>query len=190
MSQAFTVEFPADAIDDLRRRLAATRWPPEVAESDWSYGTDLAYLQELCDYWQNQFDFQAQADYLNQMPQFTTQVDGFDLHYVHKEGKGPNPLPLVFSHGWPGTFYEVHKILDLLTDPGAHGGDPADAFTVVAPSIPGYGYSQIPTVAGFGQARTAELFDGLMQQLGYDRYGAQGGDWGAIITAHPGPEVS
>ena len=186
MSPAFTAEFPADAIDDLRRRLAATRWPPEVAESDWSYGTDLAYLQELCDYWQNQFDFQAQADYLNQMPQFTTQVDGFDLHYVHKEGKGPNPLPLVFSHGWPGTFYEVHKILDLLTDPGAHGGDPADAFTVVAPSIPGYGYSQIPTVAGFGQARTAELFDGLMQQLGYDRYGAQGGDWGAIITAHLG----
>ncbi len=183
MPQPFKVEFPPDAIADLRRRLNDTRWPPEVADSGWDYGTNLAYLQELCAYWADGFDFQAQADYLNAMPQFTTEVDGFGMHYVLKEGNGPNPLPLVFSHGWPGTFYEVHKILDLLTDPAAHGGDAADSFTVVAPSLPGYGYAQIPIEPGYGQARTAELFDGLMQQLGFDRYGAQGGDWGAIVTA-------
>ncbi len=186
MAQPFSVQFDDAAIEDLRTRLSTTRWPAEISDSGWNYGTNLAYLQELCAYWEEGFDFQAQADYLNRMPQFTTEVDGFGMHYVHKEGNGPNPLPLVFSHGWPGTFYEVHKVLDLLTDPGAHGGDPADAFTVVAPSLPGYGYSQIPTQPGYGQAKTAELFDGLMQQLGYNRYGAQGGDWGAIVTAHIG----
>ncbi len=184
MPQPFTVEFSQDAVSDLRRRLKDTRWPLEVAHSGWDYGTNLAYLRELCAYWADGFDFQAQADYLNAMPQFTSEVDGFGMHYVLKHGNGPSPLPLVFSHGWPGTFYEVHKILDLLTDPAAHGGDAADAFTVVAPSLPGYGYAQIPTEPGYGQARTAELFDGLMQQLGFDRYGAQGGDWGALVTGH------
>lgn len=185
-TRKFEVKFGARAVSDLRRRLERTRWPSEVENSGWTYGTNLGYLQELCGYWQEQYDFEAQAAYLNRMPQFTAAVDGFRLHYVLQEGKGPDPLPLVFSHGWPGSFFEVHKILDLLTDPGAHGGDPADAFTVVAPSLPGYGYSEIPTQPGYGQAKTAELFDGLMQGLGYRRYGAQGGDWGAIITAHLG----
>ncbi len=184
--QPFEVQFPPEAVADLRQRLANTRWPAEVTDSGWDLGTNLAYLRELCAYWQDGFDFDAQAAYLNQMPQFTTQVDGFGIHYVHAEGVGPNPLPLVFTHGWPGTFFEIHKILDLLTNPAAHGGDEADAFTVVVPSLPGYGYSEIPTETGYGVARTAQLWDGLMQQLGYSRYGAQGGDWGAVVTAHLG----
>jgi len=117
------------------------------------------------------------------MPQFRAVVQGFGIHFVRGEGKGPKPLPLLFTHGWPGSFYEVSKILGPLTDPAAHGGDPADAFTVVAPSLPGYGFSDIPAQPGYGQARTAELWDALMQALGYGRYGAQGGDWGAIVTA-------
>ena len=184
--QPFEIQFPDEAVADLRRRLAHTRWPAEVTGSGWDFGTNLAYLQELCAYWADGFDFDAQAAYLNQMPQFTTEVDGYGIHYVHAEGTGPDPLPLVFTHGWPGTFFEIHKILDLLTNPAAHGGDEADAFTVVVPSLPGYGYSEIPTTTGWGQARTAELWDGLMRQLGYSRYGAQGGDWGAVVTAHLG----
>jgi len=185
-TQPFEVEFTTEAIADLRRRLEHTRWPAEVSNSGWDLGTNLTYLQELCGYWQTGFDFAGQAAYLNQMPQFTTTVDGYGIHYVHAEGAGPNPLPLVFTHGWPGTFFEIHKILELLTNPAAHGGDVADSFTVVVPSLPGYGYSEIPTTTGWGQARTAELWDGLMQQLGYQRYGAQGGDWGAVVTAHLG----
>ena len=117
----FEVEFAAAAVADLRQRLANTRWPGQVTDSGWGLGTNLGYLRELCAYWQDGFDFDAQASYLNQMPQFTTDVDGYKVHYVHAEGTGPDPLPLVFTHGWPGTFFEVHRILDLLTNPAAHG---------------------------------------------------------------------
>ena len=188
MPEPFTIAVPDTDIRDLKRRLAQTRWPSEVADSGWQYGSNLAYMQELCDYWRLQYDWRVQETYLNRLPQFTTQVsaDGvedYTVHYVHQEGVGDNPLPLVFTHGWPGTFFEVTKILGPLTDPAAHGGDPADAFTVVAPSLPGYGFSQIPTAGGFGQKRTALLWNQLMADLGYARYGAQGGDWGAIVTA-------
>lgn len=183
-SQPFTIQVSDADLADLRQRLRRTRWPGEIGGGGWTYGANLAYIQELCAYWTDGFDWRAQEASLNRMPQFTAEVDGYRLHFVHAEGRGPDPLPLVFSHGWPGSFYEVHKILGPLTDPAAHGGDPADAFSVVAPSLPGYGFSEIPTAGGYGQARTAELWDGLMQQLGYSRYGAQGGDWGAIITAH------
>ena len=188
MPQPFTIEVTDTDLRDLKRRLAQTRWPSEVADSGWQYGSNLAYMQELCEYWRNDFDWRVQETYLNRMPQFTEAVsadgvDDYTVHFVHQEGVGPDPLPLVFTHGWPGTFYEVSKILGPLTDPAAHGGDPADAFSVVAPSLPGYGFSEIPAAGGFGQKRTALLWGALMKQLGYERYGAQGGDWGAIVTA-------
>ena len=193
MPEPFVIDIPDTEVRDLKRRLANTRWPSEVTNSGWQYGSNLAYMRELCDYWRTGFDWYAQQDRLNQMPQFVTQVsaDGVEdyrVHYVHQEGVGPDPLPLVFTHGWPGSFYEVSKVLGPLTDPAAHGGDPADAFTVVAPSLPGYGFSQIPTSGGFGQKRTARLWGALMDQLGYERYGAQGGDWGATVTAHVAAE--
>ena len=180
----FAIRVPDEDILDLTRRLTATRWPDRAIPGGWDFGTDQPYLEELCAYWRDQFDWRAHEAALNTMPQFTAGVDGYEVHFVHVEGDGPAPLPLVFSHGWPGSFYEVHKVLGALTDPGAHGGDPADAFHVVAPSLPGYGFSQVPTTPGFGQARTAELWDGLMLELGYERYVAQGGDWGAFVTAH------
>lgn len=182
----FTIAIPAAAIADLKARLSQARWPAEITGGGWTYGANLAYLQELCAYWRYDFNWRAQEAYLNAMPQYTTEVDGYGVHYVHVEGKGPHPLPLVFTHGWPGTFYEVHKVLGPLTDPAAHGGDPADAFTVVVPSLPGYGFSDITTTPGFHQRHTAELWDQLMQQLGYERYAAQGGDWGAVVTARLG----
>ena len=188
MPDPFTIAVPDTDLRDLKRRLAQTRWPSEVEDSGWQYGSNLAYMKELCEYWRSEFDWRVQETYLNRMPQFTQTVsaDGvedYNVHFVHQQGNGPDPLPLVFTHGWPGTFYEVSKILPLLTDPAAHGGDAADAFTVVAPSLPGYGYSEIPTAGGFGQKRTALLWGALMKELGYERYGAQGGDWGAIVTA-------
>ena len=189
MPKAFTIHVPEDAIADLRERLARTRWPGEVDGGGWTFGTDLAYLQELCAYWRSGFDWRAQEARLNAMPQFTMDLDdpileNQGLHFVHREGVGPAPLPLIFSHGWPGSIVEVGKILGPLTDPAAHGGDPADAFTVVAPSLPGYGFGTIPTRSGFGRPNhTADLWALLMAQLGYYRYGAQGGDWGAGISA-------
>ena len=162
MPEPFQIAVPDSEVDDLRRRLAQTRWPSEVADSGWQYGSNLAYMRELCEYWRTSFDWRAQEAKLNRMPQFTTQVsaDGvedYTVHFVHQQGVGPNPLPLLFTHGWPGSFYEVSKILGPLTDPGAYGGDPADAFTVVAPSLPGFGCSQIPESGGFGHMRGGSL---------------------------------
>ena len=179
----FTISVSDAEIDDLHERLARTRWPGEVEGSGWQFGTNLAYLQELCAYWQNAFDWRSREAELNTMPQFVADVDGYGVHFAHVEGRGPDPLPLIFTHGWPGSFWEVRKILGPLTDPAAYGGDAADAFTVIAPSLPGYGFSEVPRRLGFGARGTATLWDGLMQQLGYARYGAQGGDWGAQVTA-------
>ncbi len=184
--EPFTIRVSDESLADLKLRLDHTRWPGEVAGGGWDYGTDLAYLQELCAYWRDDFDWRKQEAYLNGFSHFKADVDGYGVHFVHERGTGPDPLPLIFTHGWPGSFYEVHKIIGPLTDPAAHGGDPADAFHVVAPSLPGYGFSEIPTQPGYGQGRTAELWDSLMRQLGYERYGAQGGDWGAIVTANLG----
>ena len=196
MPEPFLIDIPDTEIRDLKRRLANTRWPSEVTDSGWQYGSNLAYIRELCDYWLTEFDWLAQQARLNSMPQFVTQVsaDGvedYTVHYVHQEGVGPDPLPLIFTHGWPGSFYEVSKVLGPLTDPAAHGGDPADAFTVVAPSLPGYGFSAIPATGGFGHMRAARIWVGLMASLGYERYGAQGGDIGArvsALTAYEDPE--
>ena len=156
--EPFTINIPDADIADLKERLSRTRWPGEIAGGGWDYGTNLDYLKELCAYWETEFDWRKQEAYLNQWSQFKADVDGFGVHFIHEKGKGPNPIPLVFTHGWPGTFYEVHKIIDLLTDPASHGGDAADSFDVIAPSIPGYGFSDIPTEAGYGTGKTAELW--------------------------------
>ncbi len=181
--EPFRIAVPDADIDDLRQRLVRTRWPSEVTDGGWTFGTNRAYLQELCAYWADGFDWRRQEVSLNAIPQYTTEADGYRVHFAHVQGVGPDPLPLVFTHGWPGSFYEVHKILGPLTDPAAHGGDPADAFTVIAPSLPGYGFSEIPSDAGYGRGRTAAIWNDLMQQLGYQRYGVQGGDWGAQVSA-------
>ncbi len=183
----FRIEVPDEVLADLEDRLRRTRWPDQVPGSGWDYGTDMAYLKELVAYWLDGFDWRAQEAKLNAFPQFKTQVDGVDIHFVHVKGKGANPKPLLISHGWPGSFYEMHKVIGPLSDPAAHGGDPADAFDVVVPSLPGYGFSGPTLERGIGPPRMAELLHGLMtSELGYDRYGAQGGDWGSIITTSLG----
>lgn len=181
--EPFRIQVPDEVLNDLRERLLRTRWPDQIPDSGWDYGTDLAYLKELVEYWRTAYDWRKQEAALNQFEHFKTRVDGIDLHFVHARGVGPSPRPLLLIHGWPGSFYEMHKVIGPLADPAAHGGDPADAFDVVVPSLPGYGFSGPTRERGVGPARIAEVLHGLMTDvLGYSRYGAQGGDWGAIIT--------
>jgi len=183
----FTVRVPDEVLADLRTRLERVRWPDEIAGEGWRYGTSLAYMKELVAYWRDRYDWRAQEARLNALPQFTLPMGDLDLHFIHAKGVGPSPLPLLVSHGWPGSVWEFHKLIPLLTDPGRHGGDPADAFTVVAPSLPGYGYSFRPTQPRFGVPEIAELLARLMTDvLGYRRFAAHGGDWGAFVTARLG----
>ncbi|HJP76070.1 MAG TPA: epoxide hydrolase [Pseudonocardiaceae bacterium] len=183
----FRSETTPAQLADLRERLARTRFAPALSGAEWTHGTPPGYLAELVQYWRTEFDWLAAEARLNALPQFTADVDGQTLHFVHAKGTGPRPFPLMFTHGWPGSFWEVHKIIGPLTDPAAHGGDPADAFDVIAPSLPGYGFSPHPGTPGVNPARIADLFDTLMTDvLGYSRYGAQGGDWGAAVTGSLG----
>ena len=182
----FTVHVADDTLEDLRERLARTRWPGELPHTGWDYGSNLAYVKELAAYWQSEFDWRAQEAALNCFSHFRTSVDGMGIHFIHEKGKGPAPLPLVITHGWPSTVFEMSKIIPLLTNPAAHGGDPQDAFDVVAPSLPGYGFSDVTSTRGINVARIADLWAQLMTALGYDRYGAHGGDWGAGVTARLG----
>jgi pimeloyl-ACP methyl ester carboxylesterase len=183
----FTIEVPDAVLDDLRRRLEATRWPGEIPGSGWDYGTNLGYLQELVAYWRSRFDWRAQEKQLNAFHHYKTTVDGLGLHFIHERGQGPNPLPLIITHGWPSSFFEMYKLIPLLTDPGRHGGDPADAFDVVVPSMPGYGFSDPPMQRGLHVFKVADLWAALMaERLGYQRFGAHGGDWGASVTAYLG----
>ena len=185
--QPYNIQVPEETLTDLQERLARTRWPDEISGSGWDYGTNLAYLKELVDYWRNGFDWRAQEKLINTFAHYRTQVDGLGIHFIHEKGTGPNPLPIVVTHGWPGTFFEMHKILPLLTDPGSHGGDPADSFNVVAPSMPGYGFSDHPNERGLHVLRVSDLWTKLMTEgLGYNRFGAHGGDWGASVTAYLG----
>lgn len=178
----FTLAIPEETLVDLRERLGRTRFIDEFDGSDWSYGVSRAYLQELCEYWRSTFDWRAQEAILNSFQQFKTHVDGQPIHYIQARSPEPTALPLLLVHGWPGSIFEFMKAIGPLCDPVAHGGDRADAFHVVCPSIPGYGFSG-PTIApGWGPSRIASAFAVLMGRLGYERYGAGGGDWGAIIT--------
>lgn len=181
-ARPFSIQISDDQLDDLRRRLDTVRWPDAFDEDGWDDGTSLAFMRRLVEHWRNRFDWRQAEARLNRLPQFLAEVDGQTLHFVHQRGVGPAPLPLIITHGWPGSFIEMERIIPLLTDPGAHGGDSADAFHVVVPSLPGYGFSAPPREAGFGPHRISELWQTLMTGLGYERFGAQGGDWGASIS--------
>lgn len=183
----FQIQVPQDTLADLRERLARTRWPDEILDSGWDYGSNLAYVKELSAYWQNEFDWRKQEEAINSFAHFRTDIDGLGIHFIHERGRGPNPLPLIITHGWPGSFFEMHKIIPMLTDPASHGGNPADSFDVVVPSIPGFGFSDKPTQPGMTIFRVAEIWKQLMTgTLGYRRFGAHGGDWGSSCTARLG----
>jgi pimeloyl-ACP methyl ester carboxylesterase len=181
-AQPFEIRIPDEVLEDLRGRLRRTRWPDQVKDSNWSYGTDSTYLRELVRYWVDGFDWRAREKDLNRFSHFHADVDGFRLHFIHQRGRGPKPFPLLIVHGWPGSFVEFSDIIEPLTDPAAHGGDPADAFDLVIPSLPGYGFSERPSAPGMDMLRVAALFASLMEGLGYKRWGAQGGDWGAGVA--------
>jgi microsomal epoxide hydrolase len=175
----FKIEVPDAALVDLGERLARTRWPDQVPGTGWEYGTELAYLKELCETWRTRYDWRAQEAALNRWPQFTTTIDGQNLHFVHAKSKHAGAFPLVLTHGWPGSIVEFQKILPLLVDPP----DPRDAFHVVCPSLPGYGFSGPTHERGWDPERIAKAEVELMRRLGHARYGAQGGDWGSLVTS-------
>ena len=180
--EPFTIDVPDDVLADLRERLARARMPDEPEGVGWQLGMNQAYLRQLVDYWRDEFDWRAQERRLNRLEQFKTTIDGLDIHFVHRRSAEPDAFPLILSHGWPGTFAEFDKVIGPLTDPVAHGGRAEDAFHVVVPSIPGYGFSDRPRQLGYGRDRTGAIFAELMARLGYERYGAQGGDLGAGIS--------
>ena len=179
----FRIEVAADVLDDLRRRLAATRWIDALPGGGWDYGTDVAYLRELCDYWEKTFDWRAAESRLNRFDQSIAEVQGLRVHFLHVRSPEPDALPLVMTHGWPGSIVEFLDVLGPLTDPASHGADPADAFHLIVPSLPGFGFSGPTTMRGVNGRVVAEAFAALMRELGYSRYGAQGGDIGAQISA-------
>ncbi len=178
----FQVAVSEEILVDLRDRLRTTRFIDEFDGSGWMYGVSAAYLKDLCEYWRTEFDWRAQEAILNSFDQFMTSVDGQPIHFIHARSPSPSALPILLVHGWPGSIFEFAKIIGPLSDPAAHGGDAADAFHVIAPSIPGYGFSGPTIEPGWGPPRIATAFASIMQELGYERYGAGGGDWGAIIT--------
>ncbi|MFJ2838370.1 epoxide hydrolase family protein [Nocardia sp. NPDC087230] len=181
----FRIDIAQRDLDDLRRRLTDARWPAEQPGAEWSRGVPVGYLRELAEYWRTTYDWRAAEAELNAFPQFTTEIDGQRIHFLHVRSARPDATPLLLTHGWPGSVVEFLDVIGPLTDPGAHGGDPDDAFHLVIPSLPGYGFSGPVTDAGWNPARIAAAWVELMTRLGYQRFGAQGGDWGAFIT----PEV-
>jgi len=179
----FRIEVAQSVLDDLQQRLGLTRYPDAVAGAGWDYGTDLDYLRELVGYWQSGFDWRARERELNALAHFRADVDGFGLHFIHQRGNGPRPIPILLSHGFPDSFLRMVDIIPRLTDPAAHGGEALDAFDVVVPSLPGFGFSDRPSERGFTVARIADLFARLMtEELGYTRFAAHGGDWGSGVT--------
>ena len=185
----FRARVPQEALDDLRRRITATRWPDRETVNDQSQGAQLAQLQELVRYWGNGYDWRKAEAKLNASPQFVTNIDGVDIHFIHVRSRHKNALPLIISHGWPGSVFEQIKLIGPLTDPTAFGGRAEDAFDVVIPSLPGFGFSARPTEAGWGLERIGRAWDVLMKRLGYTRYVAQGGDWGAGIVGAMGRQA-
>jgi len=178
----FSAKFPQEEIIELRRRITATRWPDKETVTDPSQGVQLATMQKLASYWATDYDWRECEAKLNANPQFMTEIDGLDIHFIHVRSKHENALPLIVTHGWPGSIIEQLKIIDPLTNPTAHGGSASDAFHLVIPSMPGFGFSGKPTTNGWDQARIGRAWAVLMKRLGYTRYVAQGGDWGAIIN--------
>ncbi len=183
----YSVRVSDDVLIDLKERLARLRWPDEIPGNNWQYGTDLKYLKSLMEYWRDAYDWRGHEAQINRFNQFKVNIGGIGVHYIVAQGKGPSPTPLLLSHGWPGSVYEFHKLIPMLTDPAAHGGDEKDAFTVIAPSLPGYTFSFAPGQKRFSVEEIADTFHELMSGvLGYSRYCAQGGDWGAFVTSRLG----
>ncbi|MEU8793662.1 epoxide hydrolase family protein [Streptomyces sp. NPDC048643] len=184
----FTFEFTDAQLEDLRSRILATRWSEKETVSDQSQGPQLATVQELARYWASEYDWRKIEDKLKSLPHFITEIDGLDIHFIHVRSKHENALPLIVTHGWPGSIIEQLKIIEPLTNPTAHGGSASDAFDVVIPSMPGYGFSGKPTTTGWDPQRIARAWAELMKRLGYTKYTAQGGDWGAIVTDFMGAQ--
>ena len=183
----FEIAVDQSVLDDLQVRLTHTRWPDEIPGAEWDYGSNLDYIKELVEYWRTDFDWRAQEKKLNAFHHFKSEVEGLDIHFIHERGTGPNPIPLVITHGWPSTFFEMTKIIPLLADPGSHGADSADSFDVVAPSLPGFGFSQATSERGMQVQKVADLWAKLMtENLGYPKFAAQGGDIGAGVTSRLG----
>ena len=179
----FHIAVPDAVLDDLRARLRNTRWPERELVDDWTQGAPLAWIQAMCSHWAEAYDWRAREAALNRFAQFTTPLDGLDIHFVHVRSPHANAVPLLITHGWPGSFVEFHKVIGPLTDPTAHGGNAADAFHLVCPSLPGFAFSGKPSTTGWGVDRIATAWAQLMARLGYARYGAQGGDWGSAVTS-------
>ena len=178
----FDLPFSQLAVDDLRSRLERTRWCDDAPGDTWEYGFDRGFLEDICAYWGHKFDWKAKVEWLSSFKHFRFDWEGGRIHFVHERGKGPAPMPLILTHGWPGSFVEMMQVIPLLTDPAAHGGDPADAFDVVVPSLPGYGFSDKPISRGMNSFGIADLWAKLMQALGYEHFAAQGGDIGAGVS--------
>jgi microsomal epoxide hydrolase len=180
----YKIDVSQETLDDLQERLRRTRWPGEIPGTGWDRGVDLSYMKELVEYWLEEYDWRKEEEKLNSFANYRADVDGLGIHFIREEGKGPNPMPLFMMHGYPWSFSMLLKIVPMLTDPAAHGGDPNDSFTVVVPSIIGFGFSDLPRKQGFGFQHHPQLYDRLMTEgLGYQRYGIEGGDWGGFITA-------
>lgn len=178
----FAINVADDVLADLKARLQNTRWPEAEPVADWSQGIPLKWTQEMCRYWATAYDWRAREARLNRFAQYITEIDGLDIHFLHVRSPRPDAMPLIMTHGWPGSIVEFHKVIGPLVDPAAHGGDPTDAFHIICPSLPGYGFSAKPTTTGWGVGRIAKAWASLMDRLGYARYGAQGGDWGSAVT--------
>ncbi len=180
--EKFTINISDSLLADLSRRLDATRWPDEIERVGWELGSSLGYMKLLTDYWRNGYEWRRQEARLNQLPQYRAAIEGFHVHFVHVRSKHRKPLPLIITHGWPGSFVEMAKLIPLLTDPEAHEGSAEDAFDVIVPSLPGYGFSDRPAERGMNPFKVAALWARLMTELGYERFAAQGGDWGSTIS--------
>jgi pimeloyl-ACP methyl ester carboxylesterase len=178
----FRIDIPESALADLKSRLALTRFPERETPADWTQGVPLAYMQEIRNYWASDYDWRRAEARINAFPQFMTTIDGLDIHFIHARSPEPNARPLIMTHGWPGSIVEFLKVIGPLCDPASHGGDPADAFHVVCPSLPGYGFSGKPATPGWGIEKIADTWATLMARLGYAQYFAQGGDWGSAVT--------
>jgi epoxide hydrolase len=184
--EPFRVDVPQDVLDDLHERLARTRFPEQLPDAGWDYGAELGYLREFVEYWRDSYDWRAREARMNEFDHFTTQIDGARIHFIHARSPEPNALPIVLTHGWPGSIVEFLDVIEPFTDPAAHGGDAADAFHVVVPSLPGYAFSEPTRDRGWHPGRVARAWVELMAGLGYSRYTAQGGDWGSFVTLQVG----
>ena len=185
--EPFSLSIAEQDLSDLEKRLRRTRLAPDFSNDNWDYGTNGEYLAELLDYWINNFDWRAQESKINSFSHYKTLINGNPIHFIYEKGKGPNPTPLILSHGWPWTFWDWHKVIEPLTDPESFGGDPKDSFDVIVPSLPGYGFSSPLQSSGINFWETADIWVYLMRDvLGYDRFAAGGGDWGALVTSQLG----